>query len=234
MPTRADPLDEVPLLGRFGISALRLPSPAFPIWLLAADPSRCERLLHLLSAAERERANRFRTEGLRGRYIAAHSALRLLGERYLGFPASSPYFEANELGKPRLWRASGTHCSISYSGPHALVALSAGDEIGLDVETIRPINDAHSLMEMHYTPLEQQALRRFPPASRSFDEAFLMVWVRKEACVKALGKGLDVPLSTFECGVGMQMRIVDIGGRSISTGTFRSQQDLLVAWARCV
>jgi 4'-phosphopantetheinyl transferase len=187
----------------------------------------------MLSEAERERAGRFRIPGLRNRYVGAHAGLRLLGERYFGIAASSQQFETNEFGKPRLAGVRHAQCSISYSRDHALIGLSRGEEIGVDIEVMRPIEDALELMGMHYTNAEQIVLRRMRRTGAAFNKAFLTVWVRKEACAKALGRGLAIPLGTIECGVGDRMATVQVGSRQIRAGVIHAPGDHIVAWAQC-
>lgn len=205
----------------------------FPMWLVSLRQTPSAALLGLLSEGERARADRFRTQRLRNRYVAAHAAVRLLGERRHGIPAASQRFECNAFGKPHLAGVADAQCSISYSGDHALVALARGAEIGVDIEALRPIDDAAELMVIHYTAGEQAALRQMLEMGEALDRAFLTVWVRKEACVKALERGLDIPLTTVECGVGSGMTTVRFGDRDIHTGVIHAPCDHIIAWAQC-
>lgn len=235
MQSLADRPAQAASLLRYGIDAVCLTAgcAVFPMWLVRMRQSPCSAALGLLSEAELERAGRFRMPWLRNRYVAAHAGLRLLGERYFDIVASSQRFEANKFGKPCLAGVRHAQCSISYSRDHALIGLSRSEEIGVDIEMTRPIDDALELMEMHYTHGEQTVLRRMRRTSAAFNKAFLTVWVRKEACVKALGLGLTIPLGTIECGVGDRMTTVQVGSRQILTGIIHVPGDHIVAWAKC-
>ena len=235
MQSLADRPAQAASLLRYGIDAVCLTadSAVFPIWLVRMRQPPCSAVLGMLSEAERERAGRFRMPWLRNRYVAAHAGLRLLGERYFGIAASCQRFETSEFGKPRLAGVRHAQCSISYSRDHALIGLSRNEEIGVDIEVMRPIDDALELMETHYTHAEQIVLRRMSRTGAAFNKAFLTVWVRKEACAKALGRGLTIPLGTIECGVRDRMTTVQVGSRQIHTGVIHAPRDHIIGWAQC-
>ena len=212
----------------------------FPIWLLHTPRIDAASLLPLLSDEERARAGRFRTDALHHRYVAAHGGMRLLIKRQFGVPAASQLFACNDLGKPSLLGRSDVRSNISYSGAHALVGLSQDREIGVDLEAVRAIEDALDLATIHYTPRERTALRQARASGASYVDGFLRVWVRKEACVKALGQGLSIPLDTVECGMKGKTTTVKFGKTQIHTGVVNlcnhvmnvSPGGLFIGWAR--
>lgn len=224
-------------LGMDGIWRIAAP---FPIWLLHTPRIDAASMMPLLSDEERARAGRFRTDALRTRYVAAHAGLRLLIERQFGVPAAGQLFTCNDLGKPSLLGRSDVRSNISYSGDYVLVGLSPDREIGVDLEAGRPIEDALELAAIHYTPRERSALAQALAKTTSCDEGFLRVWVRKEACVKALGQGLSIPLDTVECGVKGETTTVKLGKTQIHTGVVHlcnhvmnvSPGGLFMGWAR--
>lgn len=187
----------------------------------------------LLIPSERARADRFRRAELRSRYVNAHSTLRLLGETYCGIPPHEQTYAPNAFGKPRLVGSGEWRCNISYSGDHAVVAWCNGHDIGIDLERIRPIEDADELARLHYTLAERAALKASKQDGASYARDFLTVWVRKEACIKAIGRGLNLPLRTFECGTGEETITVEVARWQLQTGVVRTAHDDLVAWARC-
>ena len=203
------------------------------MWLVDGRDTGSSSAEGLLSHSERARADRFRSAQLRCRYVNAHSALRLLGEGYFGLPAHEQIYLSNEFGKPRLVGSNKWHCNISYDGDHALVSWNEGQVIGVDIEGIRPIEDAADLAQLHYTLAERAALMASAHDSARFTREFLTVWVRKEACIKAIGRGLNMPLSTFECGIADGTATVEVARRQLRTGVVRTAKDQLVAWAVC-
>jgi 4'-phosphopantetheinyl transferase len=137
-----------------------------------------------LSEAVQQRATRILRERDRRRYLASHAALlQALGER-------GPWVHGTH-GKPAL-TSPPPHFSLSRRDGVAAVALSMTHEVGVDVETLRTIDDARELAALHFTPREREAVVD--------DAGFLRLWTRKEACMKATGLGLSLPPSSFECG----------------------------------
>jgi|GEM_PF-1670560 len=221
-------------LGRHGVDARLLPSQpsGFPMWLIDAARFAPESLEYLLSDAERERAARYRVDALRGRYIAAHGSLRLLLRHCCGISFEDQVPELNAFGKPRLERFPRLHYSMSYSANYVLLGLNEGDEIGVDIEVCRPIPDAADLAEMNYTPKERAGLRTRGQSDAEVSRAFLNIWVRKEACVKAFGQGLSIPLTEVECSSESRTMLVCLGEHQYQTGIIQAGGDPIMAWAR--
>ena len=170
----------------------------FELWLapLASAASGDDALL---DEHERARAARFAFERDRQRYVAAHVALRqVLGQR-IGRPPASLRFETGAFGKPRLRGEPRCAFSLSHSGDQALIALSDDGEIGVDLEQLRPLPDLDALARQCLAPREHFHFDATPLAEREL--AFLRAWTRKEACLKALGTGLQVEPASFETGI---------------------------------
>lgn len=140
----------------------------------------------LLSEDERERAGRFRFERDRRRFVAARAWLRILLGRYVGQPGDALPFAYGVKGKPYL--KGGPHFSVSHSGELALFAFCGGEEVGVDVEAVREIDDAEGIVRSHFTPAERK--RWMATASALRARAFFDGWTRQEAIGKALGEGL--------------------------------------------
>jgi 4'-phosphopantetheinyl transferase len=230
------------LLRELGIEADRIcPADApFPLWLVHLPRPPSPSLIGLLSPEEWERARRFRASFLRDRYVAAHAGLRLLIQHQFGQPAARQRFVRNAFGRPRLVERGDVRSSISYSGKYALIGLSGERDVGVDLEAERPIDDALALAEVHCTPRERAALRRALKMGKAYNNGFLRAWVRKEACVKALERGLSIPLETLDCGIGSKTTTVKFGESKISTGVVHacdrfiisSPCDLIIGWAQ--
>jgi 4'-phosphopantetheinyl transferase len=69
----------------------------------------------------------------------------------------------------------------------------------VDIEALRPVDEALALARKHYSAGELAACQSAPD-TRARDEAFLRVWTRKEACLKAVGLGLRLAPSSFDAG----------------------------------
>lgn len=193
--------------------------PPFELWLVRLAPAADDAGLELLDAHERARSARFHFERDRGRYVAAHVALRQLLAQRTGHAAASLVIEAGTYGKPYLAGAPGCAFSLSHSDELALVALADDGEIGVDLERVRPLSDLEGLERQCLTAGERHALDGLAPDERSL--AFLRRWTRKEACLKALGTGLHVEPSTFAVGA-------EVGPQKVCVSTISGPRDVQV------
>lgn len=155
--------------------------------------------VQLLDRHERERAGRFAFDRDRRRFVCAHAWLRLTLGICLNRPPESLHFAANARGKPQLVAPSvNLHFNLSHAGNHAALAMALHQEVGVDIERVRPM-EVLELAERFFSRREVEALRKIPPPECV--EAFFRCWTRKEAFIKALGEGLAFPLDRFEVSV---------------------------------
>jgi 4'-phosphopantetheinyl transferase len=158
---------------------------------------------------ERARADRFHFARDRRRFCVAHAALRAILGRHLGQPPAEVALRSGTYGKPALGTSrSPIEFNLSHAGEYALVALTLGAPLGVDIEQIRPIDDIRLLAAHTFSPAELALLERCPPDQ--YDQAFFNCWTRKEAVIKALGLGLHCPLDSFDvaCLPGEPARIL--------------------------
>lgn len=92
----------------------------------------------------------------------------------------------NAYGKPYFANAEDLHFSISHSGEYAMVVLS-DKEIGCDIQQIKDIN--LSIADRFFTAEERKYVK--------CTEDFFRIWALKESFIKAVGKGLAIPLNSF-------------------------------------
>ena len=152
----------------------------------------------LLARDEAERAARFHQARDRRRYIVGRARLRLILGGYLDRAAAQLGFHYGTQGKPEL-RGGGSDARIRFnlSRAHELgvLALQLDEELGIDIELIRPFPDALHVAARFFTPDEHAALRDRPVAE--LDAAFFHYWTRKEAVLKSLGLGVSQPMDAF-------------------------------------
>lgn len=166
-------------------------------WADLDDPRRVEaELATCLSPEERDRARRFRFDRDRRRYVVTHAVLRGLLARALDLEPAAVVIVADTLGKPRLGdEAAGLVFNLSHTGARALFALAHGVELGVDAEALKPLANMSHLARDVFAPDELAEWEALPEAQRTL--GFYGGWTRKEAVVKALGRGLDYPLAAF-------------------------------------
>ncbi len=197
------------------------PSPGLPlgpedlhVWRAALDQPEAvrQRLYEYLAADEQARANRFYFQRDRRRFIVGRAVLRTILGAYMQSAPGELVFEAGPLGKPFL-AGSPLHFNASHSNELALVAVTRGQDVGIDVEyAYRPLDDADQLVERNFSSAERLAYSAIPPAERQ--AAFFRCWTRKEAFIKAIGEGLSHPLDRFDVAFapGQPAAILSIDG----------------------
>jgi 4'-phosphopantetheinyl transferase len=171
------------------------------VWRASLDlPSAdVQSLLAILSEEERARAQRFRSTRDGQRSIASRGLLRLLLARYLAADPSRIRFRYNREGKPKLAdEAVGRNLrfNVSHSQGLALFAFTRGHELGVDLERMDRAVSRERIPEHFFSPRECAALRALPVEQQP--EAFFACWTRKEAYIKAKGKGLAIRLDQFD------------------------------------
>lgn len=166
-----------------------------------------------LSPEEKARADRFHFERDRRAFIICRGALRRLIAAYTGLHASQVGFRLGPQGKPALRQEHGSDLrfNVSHSGDVALLAFSLHQEIGVDVEFKRTEVDFLSLSELSFSKDERAAILSCSPVDRA--DLFYEFWTCKEACIKADGRGLSVPLDQFSVAT----RAVDPRWREITS-----------------
>jgi 4'-phosphopantetheinyl transferase len=166
----------------------------------------------LLSDEERQRAARFATDGLRRRWTCARSGLRQVLSAYAGMAPQALAFVAASDGKLGLAAGHGPAAlrfNLSHSDDLALCAVTAGAEIGVDVEHMRALDDGDALAATIMTAAELDDFRDQPAAERS--RLFFRSWTMKEALAKAIGVGLGLSFDRIEVGFAAEATIACAG-----------------------
>lgn len=182
-------------------AALQLAENEVHVWRtsLAVPAGSVERLQLLLVDEEIARAGRFYFEKDRQHWIVARATLRALLGRYLNLEPQRVCLACNDYGKPAISSPRAgqrLHFNLSHSGDLALYAFSYAGEVGVDVEQMRANVDYTELATHYFSDYECAALRALPVDRQ--EEAFFLCWSRKEAYIKARGKGLSLPLAQFD------------------------------------
>ena len=147
-----------------------------------------------LRTDERERAERFRLPQHRNRFIAVRGMLRKLLGHYLNLAPQVIELGIGPQGKPFV-QLQGPHqlyFNVSHSQKLVLIAFSANLEVGIDVEGIQSRLDHQAIAKRIMNDQEAHEFYKLPESEQK--SAFFACWTRKEAFVKAHGKGLTFPL----------------------------------------
>jgi 4'-phosphopantetheinyl transferase len=158
------------------------------LWHLCPEPLRKGRMEHLCAGMpSRVRQSVQRLKRPQGQSNAIAGKL-LLAQGLHRLGVSAPDLSAlawTSHGKPYL--RGGTWFSISHSGRVTVCGLSRQARVGIDLERMEPIEVAplcHHLPE----PERLEVLESDDPLS-----AFYQAWAKREAVLKADGRGITIP-----------------------------------------
>jgi 4'-phosphopantetheinyl transferase len=171
---------------------------------LEASPAQAQDLRHLLTAAEQERANRFRIDEDRCRFLIARAATRRILGTYLGLAPETVRIDLNQFGKPQLDASilpveRRVHFNVSHSGGWILAAFARSFPVGIDVEQVCPERVTEDLIAQIMCDSERRMLQALPREQHV--AAFFNCWTSKESWLKGLGLGLSVPLRAIEVSI---------------------------------
>jgi 4'-phosphopantetheinyl transferase len=156
-----------------------------PLTDLAVLPS----CFAVLSHRERLTAESFVFDRDRHHYAISHGAVRMVLSRYSGIAPEALEFETGANGKPSLvQRFTDLRFNLSHTDGLALIAVTRGRDVGVDVERIDPEMEFDDIAAHYFEPRELWDLQIAPASERA--SRFFEVWTRKEACLKATGEGL--------------------------------------------
>jgi 4'-phosphopantetheinyl transferase len=171
------------------------------VWPLAlvGTESAHERFASLLSEDESARAARYYFERDRRSFVFSRGQMRYLLALYCGVDPVSLRFTAGPSGKPELSAdqlfARGISFNLSHSAGRALLAVSDGLPLGIDLESHDRKTDVLALANRYFFASELAAISAAAPEQRVAE--FFRFWTAKEAVIKAQGCGLGAPLDSF-------------------------------------
>ena len=154
----------------------------------------------LLSADELCRAERLVAVRKAQAFIVGRGRLRQILGAYLQSDPATIAFVYGTNGKPAL-ASSSLHFNLSHSGAWAVLAVTSGAAIGVDLEMIDPRLDYERLAARFFTAAEQADLLAAAPQRQR--RRFYRLWTRKEALLKGQGRGVTLAEVTEE---GWQVR----------------------------
>jgi 4'-phosphopantetheinyl transferase len=163
---------------------------------LEVTPREYDSDLAHLSPDEITRADRYRFERHRMRFVHGRATLRHLLSAWSGMAPREIRFQYSERGKPGLISSANLHFNLSHSGDRALLAVTRGSEPGVDIEQLRPVRDAIEIARRFFTEREATGIGALSGEERML--AFFRCWTRKEAWLKSNGAGITGGLNQVE------------------------------------
>jgi len=164
------------------------------IYLLSLEnKSLIKEKIEYLSYEEIEKSKKFFHKRDKENYLLSHIYKRELLSKH--YPKISPQkwkFHTNSYGKPYISQKKyqDVFFNISHTNSHFAMIIS-DKECGIDIEEEGSITIDQNILDLVLTPKEQILYKRKKVS-------FYTLWTLKEAYLKAIGKGLFVPLEEIE------------------------------------
>lgn len=162
----------------------------------------------LLDTSEMQRAERFHFDEHRHRFIITRGILRSILSLYTDVNAADLVFTHGARGKPYLRdNKLNLQFNVSHSHDMAVYALTAQDEIGIDIERIKA-DFSDGVAKRFFSQQEHEEIVALPEHEQA--SAFYHVWAGKEAIIKALGEGLFASLSDFSIDLKKKNQLIKV------------------------
>ena len=168
------------------------------VWRVFLDvpPDSVRWTTSILSADEIKRASRFHFEKDHHRFILSHASLRDILSRYLYQSPEDIQMVIGKHGKPAVLSKTQLDFNLSHSGNYALIAITKGRKVGVDVEKHRHDMEHEKIAHRFFSAKEIADWNALPNEDKII--GFFNCWTRKEAYIKAHGLGLLLPLDSFD------------------------------------
>jgi 4'-phosphopantetheinyl transferase len=148
-------------------------------------------LISSLSFAEQQYLNSIQNEEAQKRTLFGRIILRYVAT-LLGINEPELISFTNS-GKPIFKSSSRIEFNISHSSNQVVCCVAFNSPVGIDLEFIRLVD-----IEIYRNYLNWSEWQ-FIIKSETPELTFLKLWVRKEAVIKADGRGMEIELSSLNC-----------------------------------
>ncbi len=159
--------------------------------MLSAESDR-EDYSQFLNDDDKQKAAEFLRPELAKKYIKTRGVLRKVLASYLNEQPEKLIIKTNEYGKPFV-PESELFFNLSHSGNQFVIAVSNGGEIGVDLEQPKQRVNLSGLVNKCFSREERIYWESLPLKDQA--NMFYSFWVRKEAFVKAVGRGIALGLN---------------------------------------
>ena len=149
--------------------------------------------LHKISKERRERIDKYCFYADKLRSLYGEVILRLVIKQRLGLKDEEIKFGYNPFGKPYLLNVKKFDFNLSHSGDWVVCAIGT-NAIGIDIELVQ--QNFESVARRCFTINEYRWLMSRNGMDRA--NCFCELWTLKESYIKCIGRGLSMPLNTFE------------------------------------
>jgi len=151
-----------------------------------------------LTAKELERVSFFKFKKVQDNYVFSQGTLRLLLSQYLNIPPREVQIGRLKKGKPYSIDNPNLRFNISNSGSKIIYGFSFDEELGIDLERIRPLSDLDNLINRNFNSYERAYIAGLKDKK---ENRFFKFWTIKEAYLKAIGVGMRLTPDKLEFSI---------------------------------
>ncbi len=137
-----------------------------------------------IEKVERLKKTKQKAQSIGAELLLRHAVAQLTGK------ISNVKWDTDENGKLYLTEHNGIYVNLSHSGDYAVCAVS-DVPVGVDIQHCRECD--MKMANRFFTAEEAEFIKN----SADRNDVFFEIWTKKESFVKAVGKGLAIPLNSF-------------------------------------
>lgn len=179
------------------------------LWLTHITSFEIDKIFDLLSEDEIDNGEKFYFVKDRKTYLVSRGLLRFLLAQYANISARDISFHYNRFGKPQVSFPPSDEIffNVTHSGEFCLIAISHSNQIGVDIELIKPVD--YELLSKNIFSVTEKA--EFNSISDDLKPtSFFCGWTRKESFIKGIGEGLSFPLQNFSVTLNHETLISNV------------------------
>nr|WP_286943034.1 4'-phosphopantetheinyl transferase superfamily protein [Allomuricauda sp.] len=179
---------------------------------------------HLISFLQKHevlRAQRYHFKKDYNRFVVCRAFLKFLLAKQTGLAISDISIDSGSNKKPYLSSNPEVFFNVSHSGDCALIAIG-NTELGVDVEQTDRNFDFMQIVLQAFSEVEIKELTK----SKDQLQTFYTFWTRKEAIVKATGKGIDDSFKEIPAKDGLHLKATALLGttQNLQVNSFKFDQ----------
>ncbi|AVQ44876.1 4'-phosphopantetheinyl transferase family protein [Clostridium botulinum] len=179
----------------FKLSKIQLNNKENHVWVICWEniASWINKEKSVLNKNELKMAESFYFEEDKMRYMTGRILTKILSAYYLEIKSEEVFIEQDFYGKPFIvcHKEKRLYHNISHSGKYVLLVFTYSGLVGIDVEEEKYFLEYKELAKNFHK-------EEYSKICKSSDiHEFYRVWTAKEAYVKAIGKGLQINLNSF-------------------------------------
>lgn len=160
---------------------------------VTADDVHYQAYWRVLDVAEQTQAGKIKNALLHKRYVEIHGRLRKLLAQTLNQAPEKIRVKKAEHGKPYLADYPELAFNLSHSADRVIIAVGRLCQLGVDIEICKQRINLSGLVDKCFAD-EEAAYWKKLPETQKYQE-FYRFWTRKEAFVKATGRGIALGLN---------------------------------------